>query len=71
MTQSARLVRPVLKRSTVDDLQGRLWQVIEDLRSGRIDASEANRISAEARAELRVVEAAMRAAKFASRTGRA
>ena len=71
MTQSTRLVRPVPERSTVDDLQGRLWQAIEDLRAGRIEAPEANRISAEAQAELRVIEAAMRAARFASRTGKA
>ena len=71
MTQSAGLVRPVPRRTTVDDLQGRLWQAIEDLRAGRIEASEANRISAEARAELRVVEAAMRAARVAGRTGKA
>ena len=71
MTQSAGLVQPVPRRTTVDDLQGRLWQAIADLRAGRIEAPEANRISAEAQAELRVVEAAMRAAKFASRTGRA
>ena len=71
MTQSASLVQPVPRRTTVDDLQGRLWQAIEDLRSGRIDASEANRISAEARGELRVLEAAMRAARVAGRTGKA
>ena len=68
MTQSAGLVQPVPRRTSVDDLQGRLWQAIEDLRDGRIEAPEANRISAEAQVDLRVIKAAMRTARLATRT---
>jgi hypothetical protein len=72
MTPAARLSHPrVSKQPTVEDLQGRLLQAIDDLRAGRIDASESNRISAEAQAELRIVEAAMRTARLATRIGTA
>ena len=56
-------------RPRIEDLQARLGQVIEDLRAGRISPAEATKVTNEIRAELRIVEAAMRMAKVARRLG--
>jgi predicted kinase len=53
----------------VEVLQARLWQAAQDLAAGRITATEANRITKEARRELLRVSAAMRAVKVARRLG--
>lgn len=54
----------ITSESRVDVLQRQLSAVVGDLQAGRITAAEANRITKEVGAELRVVEAAMRAAKL-------
>jgi hypothetical protein len=51
-------------------LQARLVETIEDLVAGRITATEANRISREVGAELRLVQTAMRAATTYSKQRR-
>ena len=53
----------------VGRLRARLLGVIEDLRAGRITATEANRMTKDARRELQDVEAALRVAKIASMLG--
>ena len=53
----------------VEVLRARLSGAAEDLVAGRITTSEANRITREAARELRMVEAALRVAKTASKIG--
>jgi hypothetical protein len=46
-----------------------IWQAIEDLRVGRISPAESRKITKEVIDELRVIEAAMRAARLMRRIG--
>lgn len=67
MAQDARRI----PASTSDELQARLWHSIEDLRAGRITPAEARKVTKEVRAELRIVETALRMTKVARRIDRA
>ena len=53
--------------SGVEVLQTRLWQAAQDLATGRITPTEANRISRQAGRQIREIEAALRAAKLAQK----
>ena len=55
----------------VEELQARLWQVVEGVRSGRISSAEARKVTKEINDELRVVDTALRAIRVARRLGSA